>query len=224
MSEGSMLLIEPPDPKSGLRKAAEAERRKIALWEQKQIKAVRHETVRLQREVAQAEASLAKSVGTPGTRRPGKRGQSTNRKRRPTAVGQKQREGMLGLLRSENRDMAMGEIRKALNIPESSARNAMDSLVDSGTVRSIGSGRMTRYRAADPKPSQSGRDRGTLQGRVLEAVVEREQVSLEELVEIVGAPGEEIQRNCGALIRDGEIRMDRADGLPVYVVTEADNG
>jgi predicted transcriptional regulator len=223
MSEGSVLLIEPPDPKSGLRIAAEAERRKIELWEQKQIKAIRNETIRLQREVAQAEASLTQSAGVRAGR-PKKRGPVGRRRRKTTAVGQKQREGILGLLRGENRDMAMSEVRKALNIPDSSARNAMLHLVEAGMVRQIGSGSKTRYRAASAKESRSKRGLGTLQGRILEAIAERERASLEELSAIVGAPVEEVQRNCGALIRDEEIHMDRIDGLPVYVVAESANG
>lgn len=226
MSDVTALLIEPPDPRSGLRKAVEAERRKVDLWEEKLIKAIRQEKTRLLREVTDAEASLAKSVSSATRRKSKRRGRSTTRGRKPTVVGQKQREGILGLLRSEKRDMAMGEIRKVLNIPESSAGNALRFLIESGMVRPVGSGSRTRYGAVSTNGESEHPypDAGTLQGRLLEAITACGQASLDELTAIVGAPAEEVQRNCGALLRDDEIYMNRVDGHPVYVMAEATRG
>lgn len=226
MSDVGALMIEPPDPRSGLRKEAEAERRKFELWEEKLIKAIRQEKGRLLKEVGEAEASLAKTINSARRRKSKRRGRSTTRGGKPTVVGQKQREGILGLLRAEKRDMAMGEIRKTLNISESSAGNALRFLIESEMVSQVGSGSRTRYRAVstDGQSGRRGSDTGTLQGRLLEAIAACGQASLEELAAAVGAPAEEVQRNCGALLRDEEIHMDRFDGRPVYVTAKATRG
>lgn len=226
MSDVSALLTEPPDPKSGLRKAVEAERRKVDLWEAGLIKAIRHEKDRLLRELTQTEAAMVKPP-TASSRRSKKARGRTARRRQPTAVGQKQREAILGLLRSGDREMAMGEIRKALNIPDSSARNAMNGLVEIGVVRQVGTGSRTKYVATSNGKNgstRSAQDSGTLRGRLLEAIVNRGRASLEELAEIVGAPTEEVQRNCGVLIREEEVRMDRKEGQSVYVSAEIIDG
>jgi hypothetical protein len=51
----------------------------------------------------------------------------------------------------------------------------------------------------------------------LATLEDRGSASLEELAQALRASREEIQKECGALIREEEIRMARRDGRAVYV-------
>jgi predicted ArsR family transcriptional regulator len=159
----------------------------------------------------------------------GKRQKRGSRKRRsPTAaaVAESRRQAMHRFLVEQGRPTAFSEIHRSLRLSEFSARSALKRLIAEGAVARVGTGSATRYQArseslADSAPSAGARPlaqaQGTMQGRLLATLEDRGSASLEELAQAVRASREVIEKECGVLIREEEIRMARRDGRAVYV-------
>ena len=118
--------------------------------------------------------------------------------------------------------LALGEIRRQLSISEFSTRSALKRLIEERRVIRSGTGAMTRYatsgeRSTTSSPIQQARDIGTAQGRILAILEDRASASLAELAQALRMPAEEVRRECGALIREGEVRMARVNGRAVYL-------
>jgi DNA-binding transcriptional ArsR family regulator len=219
----SQLL--PPDTDPAVRKLLDVEKRKVRDWATGVVKEVheqRDQALLRFDEVASALGVLAapKVASTPRTR-------SKNPRRRSTAVlASERRHAIFRFLSERARPMAFSEIQRELRLTEFSTRSALKRLVEEGKVIRTGTGSSTRYQAKpdgsaaplggharSPEPSDHGSD----QGRLLATVVERGFASVEELAQATHLSPEQVERECGALIREGEMRMARPQGRAVYV-------
>jgi hypothetical protein len=133
----------------------------------------------------------------------------------------KRREAVSRYLSEQDQPVAQGQICHFLRISPSAARTALARLREEGKVSRTGVGSSTCYElVADSRQASSlagASERGTLQGRLLATIQDRGWASLDELAQAMDAPREQVRRECGALIREEEARMDRRDGRPVYV-------
>ncbi|MBK5233189.1 MAG: hypothetical protein JJE13_09445 [Thermoleophilia bacterium] len=163
-----------------------------------------------------------KAQRTRQKRSPKKAGQS------PAALAEKRRQAVHRYLVEQGKPMGFQEIRRSLNISDFSTRSALKRLVADGLVIRTGTGTATRYsakphesKASALRPSPKTGDQGTMQGRLLATIQDRGSASVDELAQAVRTPREVVQRECGALIREEEIRMARRDGRAVYVAQQA---
>lgn len=134
------------------------------------------------------------------------------------------REAVLRYLTEQDTPVALGDIYRALDVSPSGAKNALKRLSEEGRVARTGTGTGTRYYAKDDTSVDPGSTRttshnghGTVQGRLLTIIRDRASASPNELAQAVHEPLDVVQRECGILIREEEIRMGRRDGRPVYV-------
>lgn len=142
---------------------------------------------------------------------------------RPEDV-RKRREAVARLLVEDGGSLSLGEIRQALNLTPHTITTALNTLCEEGRAEKVGKGPQTRYVAKGNSssgesvgPGGSGGREVTVQGRIMEILKERGWASADELAQVVGVPRELIVKECGALLRQEEIRMERRDGRPVYV-------
>jgi Fe2+ or Zn2+ uptake regulation protein len=134
----------------------------------------------------------------------------------PAAVGER-REAVLRYLREQSRPLSRGEICRALRLTPHTVNTALNLLVKEGKAERVGSGAATRYKLASSGGRAHATGEATLQGRIVETLHERGWASLEELVQAIGVPREEVLRECGRLVKEEEIEMDRREGRAVYV-------
>lgn len=155
------------------------------------------------------------------------------------AAAAKRKEAVYELLCEQTEPIAAGKIRAELGLSANQAKTATRRLEEEGRAKRSGTGSTTKYEAvkagaesptpppADPPPAPSApklgqpesNGHGTLQGRMLSMVEGRGAtgVSLSEMVAELDAPQDEIVRELGALIREGEIKLARKSGQSVYV-------
>jgi hypothetical protein len=228
MGDMSTLAAVLPDTESAVRKALDAERRKLRAWAASLIGDIEAQRDLGLRRLDRA-ASVLSEDDKDAPKASGKRQRRRSRKRRgPTAaaVAESRRQAMHRFLVEQERPTAFSELHRSLRLSEFSARSALKRLIAEGAVARIGTGSATRYQArsdnlTDSAPSAGARplaqEQGTMQGRLLATLEDRGSASLEELAQAVRASREEIQKECGTLIREEEIRMARRDGRAVYV-------
>jgi hypothetical protein len=120
--------------------------------------------------------------------------------------------------------VASGELVKGLGISTHAVHTALQQLLKERRITRIGSSVSTRYCARTglhPLVARESGPRGTLQGRIVTTIGDRSYASAEELGQALGEPVERMVEVCGALQAEGEIRMDRRDGRPVYILQTA---
>lgn len=132
-----------------------------------------------------------------------------------TAEVNERREAVYRFLLELGRWAANGEIRAALNLTSRMVNTALRQLCKEGRVRRIGTGSATRYEAIS---TDRAAQKPTLQGRIVATVEERGWASASELAQVTGVSVEVIEQECGALIMEKVVRMERHDGRPVYVI------
>jgi hypothetical protein len=228
MGDIAGLAVALPDTESAVRRALEAERRKLRAWAISLIRDIEDQRDLGLRRLDRAASVLAEG-DTGVSKASGKRKRRRSRKRRgpsAAAVAENRRQAMHRFLVEQGRPTAFSEIHRSLRLSEFSARSVLKRLMAEGAVARVGTGSATRYQArseslADSVPGAGARPlaqrQGTMQGRLLATLEDRGSASLEELAQAVRASREEIEKECGALIREEEIHMARRDGRAVYV-------
>lgn len=229
MSDIAAVSIELPETESAIHKALEGERRKLHVWADGVVKDIEARRDQGLRRLDRVESALAgdADVVTKPTRTRAKRSRG---RRGPTVVVQaeRRRQAIHRFLVERGRALAFSEIRRAMRLSEFSTRSALKRLIEEGKVIRTGTRSTTRYAAkadrGDPHsavlaPGSGGGE--TRQGRILELIDDRGSASAEELAQALRVPREEIQRTCGVLVREEEIRMARRDGRPVYTPAPA---
>lgn len=225
MSDTAKVSIELPDTDSAIHKALEGERRKLHVWAAGVVKDVEARRDRGLRRLDRVESALAGDAET--ITKPTRTGAKRSRGRRgPTVAAQagRRRQAIHRFLVERGQALAFSEIRGGLRLSEFSTRSALKRLIEEGKVIRTGTRGTTRYAAkadgsAAPAPGPSGA--GTRPGRILELIEDRGSASAEELAQALRLTREEIQRTCGALVREEEIRMASRDGRPVYTPAPA---
>lgn len=225
MSGIAEVVVELPDTESAVRKVLESERRKLKTWAAGLVKDIEDQRDGGLRRLDQAASVLVQ--GDDAVEKPAPLSSKRSRGRRgPTVAVQaeRRRQAIHRFLVEQGRALAFSEIRRALRLSEFSTRSALKRLIEEGMVTRIGTRGTTRYEARPagagsaavlPAPRPGGE--GTLQGRLLETIEDRGSASAEELAQAIRAPREEVQKACGAMVREEEIRMASRDGRPVYV-------
>lgn len=151
-------------------------------------------------------------------------------------------ETLARFLGQQSEPVPSGTIQRELNFSVSEVKTAVRRLEEAGRLVRTGEGASTLYSAkgsdapsAAPKPTPltppsptaatapppvpkaPSSSEGTLNGRVLARVQGTEFSTLADLAEFTGSSNEDALRECGLLIREGEIRMERRGGQPGYV-------
>jgi predicted HTH transcriptional regulator len=225
MSDIAAVSIELPDTDSAIRKALEGERRKIHVWAAgvvKDAEARRDSGLRRLDRVESALTGDAEATTKP-TRARAKRSRG---QRGPTVAAQaeRRRQAIHRFLVEQGRALSFSEIRGTLRLSEFSTRSALKRLIEEGKVIRTGTRGTTRYAAkadGSAAPTPGPGDAGTRPGRILELIEDRGSASAEEVAQALRVSREEIQRTCGALVREEEIRMASRDGRPVYTSAPA---
>lgn len=181
------------------------------------------------RQLENAIASL--SEGEQGEERP----RPTTGKRPRKATGKspasttpkdvrKRREAVFRYLVERGHEPGRGQICRDLDMTPDTVTTATKQLCKEGRIKRLGSGRATRYKAtvsaARSARAGSSRPSGTVPGLIVTTVRDRGYATLEELVQATGAPRDEVLRQCGILVAEEEIQMDRRDGRAVYIPCE----
>jgi hypothetical protein len=214
-----------PPTATAVHTAMEAQARALRAWasaEIERVKAQRDEELdRLDKALALLDAGRTDEPARGGEGAKRVRKASHRRASRsattPAAV-RRRRDAVLQCLLDQGKPLSRGDVCRLLRLTPHTVNTALNLLCREGKARRIGSGAGTRYEAIGgrlPNPQLS--KEGTLGGRIVETVKERGYACLEELVQAVGAPREEVLRECGALLKQGEIQMDRREGRPVYL-------
>jgi predicted HTH transcriptional regulator len=203
----------------------EVERRKLKTWAAgltREVERRRDEGLRrldLSESALVAEATIVVTAPQGRSRRTGERGATV------AVLAERRREAIIRFLVEQRDAVTFSTIHKTLRLSEFSTRSALKRLIKEGSVVRTGTGAGTRYAARDEGagstavPLRGQPDPGgTLQGRLLELVEDRGSATSEELAQALRVPREEIQAECGRLIREEEIRMASRDGRPVYTV------
>jgi Mn-dependent DtxR family transcriptional regulator len=212
--------------------AVEVQRRELRQWTSEEIKKVKDrrdsELLHLDRVVAVFEGNDVCTDTTHGSRVTHSKSASKRRRRKNQTAAMaacERREAVFRYLLEQARPVATGDIRRTLKISDFSIKSALKRLDQEGRVTRTGTGPTTRYEARADSPAvsdlvgsaASSSEQGTAQGRILTVLEDRGSASLGELAQALHAPAEQVRKECGALIREGEIRMARRDGRPVYV-------
>lgn len=232
MGDTAVLAIALPETESAVRKALDAERRKLQAWAAGVIRDIEDQRDHGLRRLDQVASALTEEgKAMPGKASPAKSRRRRSGRGRPTvaALAEKRRQAIHRFLVEQDRPLALAEIRRLLRLSEFSTRSALKRLILEGMVIRTGTGSGTRYQAKPDAASALAVDvgpphnplEGTLQGRLLATLEDRGSASLEELAQAVRTPREEVERECGGLIREEEIRMARRNGRPVYVHQQA---
>ncbi len=218
----------PPDTDVAVRKFLEAERRRIREWSSSVVKEVHEQRDSALRRLEEVAGTLGLSVPPKAT--------STSRahskkQSKPTAaaLAAERRVAVHRFLSERGIPLAFREIQTALRLSDFSTRSALRRLVEEGMMVQTGVGSSTRYQARmngsasskASRPDSPLSQEGTAQGSLLAIIEERSFASVEELGQATGLPTDEVERECGTLIREGEIRMARSNGRPVYILNKA---
>jgi hypothetical protein len=230
------MAVEEPGGLAVVLEAIETQRQET--WESsmatiREIEAERDDLMgRLDRAVAVLDrgkaARMRAKAPAPAATHPSSKPRGRRRARRsggsPAAV-HKRCEAIFRYLVEQNGPVAQRQICRILKISPASTRTALIRLGEEGKIIRTGTGSATCYKVKVGLSAVSGsmpagppsEQQGTLQGRILMLLQDRGSASLDELAQALGAPGEQILRECGSLIRQEEIRMGRRDGRPVYI-------
>lgn len=221
---------EPPDF-ALIRKALDREASASRAWAEEAIKGIERQRDERLRQLEGALHALDHGhdeVVSPTPRPTGddapKRRRRRSRKRPTTtpAAAQERREGMLRYLREQEAPRSRREISRALGLTADSTTNGLRLLCEEGLVERVGNRSSTRYKPrGTPLPADGQPIRpkaSSVQGQILETLQDRRWASLDELVQAVGAAREEVLKQCGALVREEEIRMERREGRAVYII------
>lgn len=219
---------EAPRGAAGVLEVVEAERKRINRSSATAIRAIEAERDHELKMLAQAAAVLGDSEANetpePASRRAPKR--RRRERENPIEAARERRDAVYRYVSEKGGEISTAEIRSALRITTSSTAGALKRLCEEGRLNRTGIGSGTRYTAV-PEGSEKNRtggvrlrekESGTVQGRILSLVQDRGSVTPEELAQALHIPLEEVQRQCGSLIREEEIRMARRNGRPVYVI------
>jgi hypothetical protein len=210
-------MPEAPDATTAILAAIDDQRERIRSWADAEM-------TRLDR--AAAALGKPKAATPPAARKaPPKRTRNTT----SHVEAAKRREAVLAFLVERGGMVPSREIREAVGISKEPMRTAVKRLEEEGKVRRRGSRQTTEYgavgsgaplaeRAAAAVGKAPGPDDGTLQGRVLSKVQAGGFVSHASLLESTGASEADLRRATGLLIREEEIRMERREGQPGYIV------
>lgn len=230
-----MSDFEGVDPPSigGIRDALENQAVEIRRWATRQIEEVEEKRDEELHRIDGALACIQSQRSRPPRRRSSRPAARPGRSQRkpaattPAAV-QERCEAVARLLVEVERPLSPKEIRQTLNLTSHTVNTALKRLAREGRVKRTGNGPTARYAAkgggpdggsgAKPfKPSPDGGDEGTLQGRILSTLQDRVYASADELAQATGASREEVIKECGVLLREEEIRMERREGRSVFV-------
>lgn len=232
MGDIAALAVVLPETESAVRKALDTERRKLQAWAAGLIRDIEDQRdygLRRLDKVASALTDEGEGASRKASPAKSRRRRSGRGRPKVAALAEKRRQAVYRFLVEQGRSLALTEIRRSLRLSEFSTRSALKRLMVEGTVIRIGTGSGTRYQAKPGAASAPAVDvgpphtptEGTIQGRLLATLQDRGSASLEELAQAVRAPREKIERECGGLIREEEIRMARRNGRPVYVHQQA---
>lgn len=150
---------------------------------------------------------------------------TTKRPRRGGKTSQvepaKRREQIVALLR-ERGPLGPQEIKA--EIPMSSSQGVADfrKLIEAGEIRRTGPTTKPTYEAVGDGGEQ-GPAGATLGGEVLAHLAANGKTTIEGLAAATGRPVDVVQAEVGKLIRDGEVRYERADGK-TYVAEDPSAG
>lgn len=228
MAQAVGLKFSPPDTDVAVRKFLEAERRRVREWSSSVVKEVHEQRDGALRRLEEVAGTLGVVVPPKATSTSSARSKKNSK---PTAAARAaERRAAVHRFLSERRiPMAFREIQTALRLSDFSTRSALRRLVEEGMVAQTGVGSSTRYQARTDEsagskvsaPDGPVPQDGTAQGSLLAIIEERALASSEELGQATDMSAEEVERECGKLIREGEIRMARSNGRPVYVLNKA---
>jgi hypothetical protein len=143
------------------------------------------------------------------------------------AAAKERAERLATYLTEKGESVTGPEAREATGLSVVEFSTAVKRLEKEGRLTRTGKQQFSRYEATGAKASSESvkpppvpaANAGTLQGRILAKVEADAFLTLDELVEATGANSEEVLRECGLLIREGEIRMERRSGRPGYAPT-----
>jgi hypothetical protein len=157
---------------------------------------------------------------------PPKRQRTRRRKRLSTAVRSvaERREQVFRFIGESGGSVSSGELVKGTGISIHAVHTALQQLLKERKIIPLGTSAATRYALRTGIRSVPARDsivRGTLQGRVIATIDDRSYVTAEELGQALGEPAERMVEVCAGLQAEGEIRMERRGGKPVYVLQAA---
>lgn len=222
---------EVPPVAAAVRATIEGQAREIRNWARGEIGRVEarqsEELRRLDRAIAclggSEEGPSAQPRPRPAPRRPKKRRRRSPAATTPAAVRERC-EAVLRFLRERAGPVSRGEICQTLNLTPHTVSTALSRLCDEGKAKRTGDGPATRYQATAETAAQrfeaatGGTAReGTVQGRILATLQERGWASLDELVQAIGVPRDEVLKECGLLVKEEEIHMGRREGRAVYI-------
>lgn len=230
MSDELGVRVARLDTEAAVRSALEAKRRELRSWAAVLIREIEDQRDLDLRCLDRAASALCDD-GMPKRSSPARK-RRRSRAGAPTAaaLAEKRCDAVQRFLVEQGRPLACAEIRRSLRLSEFSTRSALKRLVAKGAVTRTGTGSATRYRAmhtgvvpveAGPGSTPLHDARGTTQGRILATLEDRGLASAQELAEVVRASCEEVEKECGTLIREEEIHMARRGGRPVYVTQGA---
>jgi hypothetical protein len=210
----------------------EAQRRRVREASSAAIRVMEEERDEELGRLERAAAILGGGLVAPaGPSSAGRAGSSPRRRRKrprhattPEAVGERC-EAVFRHLVEAGTAVAKGRMSEALNLTPHATRTALERLVAEHRVARIGTGAATRYRANADGVATGGTvsplspvpGSGSIAGRLLATIQDRGSATPDELALAVGSSPDRVRQECGALIREGEVRMSRRDGRPVYV-------
>jgi Mn-dependent DtxR family transcriptional regulator len=215
---------EAPRGAAGVLEVVEAERKRINRSTAAAIKAIEVERDRELKTLAQAAAVLGEKEGEGSESSKEASRREPRRRRRvrenPIEAARERREATYRYISEKGGEVSTAEIRSALRMTTSSPAGALKRLCEEGRIKRTGIGSGTRYTAVaeGSKESRDGERDGTVHGRILALVEDRGSVAPEEIGQALHISPEEVQQQCGALIREEEIRMARLNGQSVYVI------
>jgi biotin operon repressor len=230
----------PMDPPgfAGIRDALEDQAVLVRQWATKQIGEVEQKRDEELRRIDGALACLQdRRSRAPRRRSSSPAARAARSQRKPAATTpdavRERCEAVARLLAEVARPLSPKEIRQMLNLTSHTVNTALKRLTREGRVKRTGDGPAARYAAigagsgvaakpAGPSPGPGyrggdGSNEGTLQGRILITLQDRGYASADELVQATGASRDEVVKECGVLLRQEEIHMERREGRSVFV-------
>lgn len=212
-------------------KVIDSARREVREWSTAEIDRIEYERDCELGRLDRAAALLGeqdvrpKAEGRPEAPSTGKPPAAAARKRRrkpattTKAAVRKRVEAVARLLGEQQQPLPLKQIAQTLRLSVPTVRTALKTLIDEGRAETVGESSHTKYapKGAGPGSGAGGMRGETLAGRILATVEDRSRVSLDELAQATGESREVVQRVCGTLIREEEIRMGSHNGRPVYL-------
>lgn len=148
------------------------------------------------------------------------------RKRAPAsatpAAAKERREGMFRYMIEAARPVAPREIQRDLGQTPNCVQSGLRRLMEEGRVSRLGGGNGTRYQvkvgmgAVERSRASHPVERSSVAGLILETIDARTYATPDELAQAVGRSTQVIETECGALLAEEELAMERRDGRAVY--------